>query len=148
MLKNKERKKQIWITGFFFGFIILGSIFTGFAISDGRNDNIKIVNTAIESEVDLLASCAVQENDIWAQSKMVFNISDADTYYTKVEYRVNSGSWTTKRWASSYYSLGTHTLYDNCYQYSANDYVEIRWSIYSSNGITLLDQRTEGKTFS
>lgn len=102
--------------------------------------------TVYNTLADILTASYIGFDDTtWiCDSVMRIEINTADTYYIKVEYRVDGGSWIQVRWSSTYYTTGYHTIWDyGFYDGEENERVDVRWNIYDSTGNTLVDQYSE-----
>ncbi|MFX0172409.1 MAG: hypothetical protein ACFE9L_10845 [Candidatus Hodarchaeota archaeon] len=85
-------------------------------------------------------------SNIYSQTlyyEMNFGIASAGTYYIKVQYKYNARSWNTHYWGSSYYSVGDHQKTGWIPEPNYDATVWIKWSIYASDGSTLIDSRID-----
>ncbi|MFX0170799.1 MAG: hypothetical protein ACFE9L_02660 [Candidatus Hodarchaeota archaeon] len=74
---------------------------------------------------------------------MNFWVQSSGTYYIKVQYKYSGGSWQTQYWGSSYYAWGDRQKTGWIPQPAYSCTVYISWSIYESDGTTLIDSRQD-----
>ena len=99
----------------------------------------------IDPDATVLASSYIEKTASGSMySHMNIDIETAGTYYIKVEYRINSGEWITKRWEAKVLSPGTYWYQNFLCRKQGGKTLYCRWGIYSADGQTLIDTRTEG----